>query len=297
MMNSISLLKVFLTVLLAAIVSPCQPEGPIAPAQIDHAFTVYGKAWGEPDIGKRAELLAQVWAKDGQYRDPTVALTGAKALSLHIGEFLQQYPQAKITMTSKIDSYGSTFRAHWFLDFGDGKTAALEGLDFGELNNEGRIAKITGFFGPLRKEEVAKNEAIVDQYLKSLFTKFDPVGLDKVLSPDVVYTQAAGLPYGGTFHGLPEMMTMYQKSAKYSRMLVADGWTLATNPATKKVIASFTVHCIANKSGKAIDMAIQESFELRDGKIIGITPFYFDTKIFGEFLNETSIMKDRRRDH
>jgi ketosteroid isomerase-like protein len=285
-MKSVSLLKVLLTLLLAAIISPCRADDPITPTQVDQAFALYGKAWGEPDAGKRAELLARIWAKDGQYKDPTVALTGAKALSLHIGGFLQQYPQAKLTITSKTDSYGSIFRASWLLDFGDGKTPTLEGLDFGELNGEGRIVKITGFFGPLHREEVAKNEAVVDKYLESLFTKFDPIELDKVLSPDVVYTQAAGLPYGGTFHGLPEMMKMYQKSSEYSRMLVVDGWTLATNPVTKKVIASFTVRCIANKSGEVLDMAIQESFELKDGKIAGITPFYFDTKFFAEFLGK-----------
>jgi ketosteroid isomerase-like protein len=285
-MKSASLLKVFLTILLVAFISPCRAEGPITPAQIDHAFALYGKAWGEPDAEKRVELLAQVWARNGQYRDPSVALKGAKALSLHIGKFLQQYPRSKFTKTSKIDSYGATFRAKWLLNFGDGKTPALEGIDFGELNSKGRIIKITGFFGPLPKEEVAKNEAIVARYLESLFTKFDPVALDQVLAADVVYTQAAGLPYGGTYHGLPEMMKMYQKSSEYSRMLVADGWTLVTDPTTKKVIASFTVRCTANNSGKVLDMAILESFELKDGKIAGITPFYFDTKTFAAFLGE-----------
>ena len=33
-------------------------------------------------------------------------------------------------------------------------------------------------------------------------------------------------------------------------------------------------------------MQIQESYDLRDGKITGITPFYYDTKTFGEFVNE-----------
>lgn len=278
--------RAFLTVGLAFAVSLCRAEGPLVRAQVDHAFELYGKAWGEPDAAARAALLAQVWAKDGQYKDPSVDLKGAEALSLHIGGFLRQFPAAKLTMTSRTDSYGTTFRADWLLDFGDGKTPALEGFDFGELDSEGRITKIAGFFGPLSKVETVKNEAIVAKYLESLFTKFDYAGLDNVLATDVVYAQAVGLPYGGTYHGLPEMMKMFIKSSEYSSMIVVDGWRLSTNSVTKKVIASFTVRSTAKKSGKVLDMAIQESFALRDGKIVGITPFYFDTKTFVEFLNE-----------
>lgn len=291
-MKSVSLLNVFFTICLAAIVSPGRAEGPITPAQVDHAFAVYGKAWGEPDAAKRAEYLAEAWAKDGQYKDPSVAtVTGAEALSQHIAGFLQQYPGAKLTMTSKTNSYGGTFRADWLLDFGDGKTPPLEGFDFGELNSEGRIVKIAGFFGPLPQEETVKNEALVAKYLESLFTKFDYAGLDSVLAADVVYTQAVGLPYGGTYIGLPGMMKMFIKSSEYSSMVVVDGPTLSTNPVTKKVIASFTVHVTAKKSGKVLDMAIQESFELKNGKIVGITPFYFDTKTFAEFVNEPGVTK------
>jgi ketosteroid isomerase-like protein len=289
-MKSSAILNVFFTIFLAAICNPCRAEDLIAPTQVDRTFAVYGKAWAEPDALKRAEYLIQVWAKDGQYKDPSVApLTGVEALSRHIGEFIRQYPKAKFTKTSKLDAYGTTFRADWFLDFGDGKTPALTGFDFGELNSEGKIAKIAGFFGALRNAESVKNEAIVAKYLTSLFTKFDYAGLDSVLAADAVYTQAAGLPYGGVYIGLTGMMKMFRKSSEYSGMVVVDGPTLTTNSLTKKVIASFTVRSTAKKSGKILDMAIQESFELKGDKIVGITPFYFDTKTFTEFLNEPKV--------
>lgn len=285
-MKLVPALSVLLMIVFVSLVNPARAEAPSAQTLVDRAFALYGKAWAEPDAGARAALLAQVWAKDGQYKDPSIDLTGAEALSAHIGEFLQQFPGAKLTMTSKTDTYGRTFRAGWLLNFGDGKTPALEGFDYGELDGDGRIAKIAGFFGPLANEDTAKNEAIVAKYLESLFTKFDYAGLDSVLAADIVYIQAAGLPYGGTYHGLPEMTKMFIKSSECSSMVVVDGWKLSTNSVTKKVVASFTVRSTAKQSGRVLDMAIQESFELRDGKIIGITPFYFDTKTFVEFLNE-----------
>ena len=279
-------LNLLAAICLLSFVNQGRAEVAITQAKMEHAFKVYGQAWGESDAGARAALLAQVWAKDGQYKDPGVALTGAEALSRHIGGFFQQFPGARITMTSRSDFYGTSFRADWLLKYGDGKTPSLEGFDYGELDNEGRIAKITGFFGPLLKTETVQNEATVARFLEALFTKFDYAALDKVLSPEVVYKQAVGLPYGGTFIGLPEMLKMFIKSSGYSSMVVVDGWKLSTNPETQKVVASFTVRCTAKKSGKVLDMEIQESYDLRDGKITGITPFYYDTKTFGEFVNE-----------
>jgi hypothetical protein len=40
------------------------------------------------------------------------------------------------------------FRFGWKMVVADGSTA-LEGMDFGELDEKGQIRRITGFFGPL----------------------------------------------------------------------------------------------------------------------------------------------------
>ena len=135
-------------------------------------------------------------------------------------------------------------------------------------------------------DDTVRNEVIVAKYLESLFTKFHYAGLDSVLAAEITYAPAVGLPYGRTCRGLAERMKMFIKSSECSSMVVVDGWTLSSNRITKKVLASFTVRSTAKKSNRVIDMSIQESFELREGKIVGITPFYFDTKTFAEFLNE-----------
>lgn len=273
-----------------ALLTPSRAAESNDQAQVDHAVAVYGQAWLEPESDARAALLAQVWAKDGQYKDPTVSLKGAEALSQHIAGFLQQFPGAQMYPTSRVDFHGTAFRFSWVLIPAVG-APPLEGFDCGERDADGRIVSITGFFGPLPKTGTVQDEAVVTKYLESLFTKFDYAGLDQVLAPDMVYTQATGLPYGGIYHGLPEMMKMFTKSSEYSSMIVVDGPTLSTNPVTKKIIASFTVRCTAKKSGKVLDMAIQESFDVRAGKITGITPFYYDTKTFVEFLNEKGALE------
>ena len=276
-------LTYFVTFLLA--VCSSHADEPTPQARTLNAVDGYARAWDETNADTRAALLAQVWAKDGQYRDPSITIKGAEALSLHMGEFHQTYRKAQIFPTSKVDFYGPVFRATWTLDFGNG-TPLLDGYDFGELDGEGRIIRLTSFFGLLPDIKSAANEAIVSGYLDGLFKKFDLVALDKLISKEAIYTQAVGLPYGGTFIGLPEWVKMYTNAQTYFNLQVIDTPTFYTNPTTKKVVANFTIKCFSKKSDRQITMAILEQFELKDGKIVGITPFYFDTKTFVEFLNE-----------
>ena len=49
--------------------------------------------------------------------------------------------------TSGIDAHHGAIRFTWTLRAGDGKIVT-EGIDFGELADDGRLSRITGFFGP-----------------------------------------------------------------------------------------------------------------------------------------------------
>ncbi len=284
-MKSAKPLTFLLTISLVSLTSICRAEDENAQARILKAIDGYGQAWKEADAEKRANLIGQVWAQDGLFKDPSVTLRGAEALSLHIGKFVRDFPGARLLPTSKIDSYGTAFHFSWSLILADG-TLAVEGFDYGELDGDGRIRSIVGFWGRLPNEEARNNEAIVANYMDSLFQKFDLAELDKIISKDAAYTQAVGLPYGGTYSGLPEMVKMFTKAQSYYSLQVIDGPVFYTNPTNKKVLVSFTIKCASKKTEKQITMAIIETFELKDGKIVGITPYYFDTKTFVEFLGD-----------
>ena len=112
----------------------------------DEAVTTYGAAWNEPDAGKRAALLDRAWADDGVYLDPTARAEGRDALTTHIAGFQSMMPGHTIDMTSGVDAHDGTFRFAWVMRNADG--VALEGMDYGELDDDGRITRIVGFFGP-----------------------------------------------------------------------------------------------------------------------------------------------------
>jgi hypothetical protein len=115
---------------------------------LTETIVMYCAAWGEPDVSKRTHMLKKTWARPGTYTDPTAHVEGREALIAHIGKFLEQYPGAQIVVSSAVDTHHERFRFRWKMLGADGSTA-LEGMDFGELDEKGQIRRITGFFGPL----------------------------------------------------------------------------------------------------------------------------------------------------
>lgn len=110
-------------------------------------IALYGAAWNEPDDAARAALLERAWSDDGVYRDPLGLAEGRAALVAHIGGFHTLMPGHTIEQASGVDVHGAWFRFAWRMR--DGNSVVTEGVDFGQLAADGRIERITGFFGPL----------------------------------------------------------------------------------------------------------------------------------------------------
>jgi hypothetical protein len=107
---------------------------------------LYMNAWNEPDSAKRATLLEQCWADDGVYVDPVSDVRGRDGLDSAIGGMHKQQPGASIALASGIDQHHNQVRFRWEFRQPDGKTA-IAGIDYGELADDGRLARIIGFWG------------------------------------------------------------------------------------------------------------------------------------------------------
>jgi hypothetical protein len=110
------------------------------------AVAAYGAAWNERDEAARSALLERAWSEDGIYQDPSARAEGRAELVAHIGGFQALAPGHTIELVSGVDHYGSLFRFAW--EMRNGQERVLEGVDFGEFADDGRIRRITGFFGP-----------------------------------------------------------------------------------------------------------------------------------------------------
>jgi len=122
-----------------------QVPQPLPQAELDKLVAGYVAAWGEADDEKRMQLLETVWAEDGLYADPMTYLPGRAQLHAWIGGFLKQVPGAYFTLAGPVEAHHNMLRFFWVLHYPDGRE--VKGMDYGEVDSDGRLRKITGFFG------------------------------------------------------------------------------------------------------------------------------------------------------
>ena len=104
------------------------------------------RAWHERDETIRRSLLEKSWADGGVYTDPDGTIEGREALVEAIGVFHASRPDVRIEIRSRVDAFGAHFRFVWATVDGGGEVRR-EGIDVGEVDEDGRIVSIIGFFG------------------------------------------------------------------------------------------------------------------------------------------------------
>lgn len=117
---------------------------------VERLIDTYCSAWCEPDSARRAAIINEIWDEEGTYTDPTAHVVGRDQLNDHIGSVLAHYVGARVVRTSVIDAHHNRVRFTWKMVMPDGKSLP-EGIDFGEVTNEGKVRRIVGFFGSLKQ--------------------------------------------------------------------------------------------------------------------------------------------------
>jgi hypothetical protein len=121
-------------------------------ATIDRYVSLWQEDQHEAAI---AEVLATCWTEDGTYTDPQAGvIRGRQAMIGFVKGFFRQFPNASIAATSRVDSHNGSARFGWSIQRRDG-TVVLEGVDFVDFAEDGRIRRIHGFFGPLPERDDA----------------------------------------------------------------------------------------------------------------------------------------------
>lgn len=111
-------------------------------------------AYADPDAARRAAAVQRVWAQDGRLIDPPLAATGHAAIGQQADHLLAQFPGHRFVRSSGIDSHHRMARYAWQLVSPDG-AVVLDGIDIAEVDADGRLVQVTGFFGPLPTLEPA----------------------------------------------------------------------------------------------------------------------------------------------
>jgi hypothetical protein len=256
----------------------------VSAQQLPKAIDLYVRAWNESNHEDRMAILSSFWREESIYEDPGSYAKGKAALKNIIESFWKDFPGATFEM-GPVLSKGSFHTWEWKI-FDSKNALMLTGVDFAETNAADQMLHLVGFWYPPQKNLAESNINLVKIYFESLFKKQDFATIEKIISEDAVYHQAAGLPYGGTYKGFAEWMKMITKVTGYVDLQIEEEPQYFTNEDKNTVMMRFTIQCTSKKSGQKISMPLSEQFELKDSRIISIQPFYFDTNAFAAFLKQ-----------
>lgn len=103
----------------------------------------YAESWSMPEA-ERLGRLAETVAAEISYTDPHVTLTGIPAFSQYIGGFQTNLPGAGFEIREAAGHHGRTL-AQWNMVASD-KSVIGTGVSFADLGEDGKLARITGFF-------------------------------------------------------------------------------------------------------------------------------------------------------
>lgn len=104
----------------------------------------YLATWNETDAARRQAAIARAWAASGRYRDPLMGSSGHGEIDAMLAAVQARFPGFVLKRTSKVDCHNDAVRFSWSLGPADGP-AVVEGVDFGTLTPDGKLASIVGF--------------------------------------------------------------------------------------------------------------------------------------------------------
>lgn len=110
--------------------------------------------------------------------------------------------------------------------------------------------------------------------------KGDLAAMAALLDPEIVVHEAAGLPYGGEYHGPEGMGALLQKLNT-----VLEGFQVKPEQyfvSGDDVAALIRVTGRGRLTGQAVDMPVMEVWRIKNGRAVMIRPFYWDTAEFSK---------------
>lgn len=115
---------------------------------LESTIDTYLDAYGTPDVARRAELIAQVWATDGHLIDPPLDGQGHEGIDAMSAAVQGQFAGHTFRRTTAVDSHHGVARYGWALVAADG-SVTLGGMDVAVVDADGKLSKVVGFFGEL----------------------------------------------------------------------------------------------------------------------------------------------------
>jgi SnoaL-like domain len=115
-------------------------------SDLDVTVDTYLAAWTEGDAGQRAALIERVWADDSRLNDPPFVARGRRSISQLAAVRQVEHPGYTFRRVNGVEADDEGLCFAWQFVGPDG-TAAIEGVDVGELGADGRLRRVTRRYG------------------------------------------------------------------------------------------------------------------------------------------------------
>jgi uncharacterized protein len=120
------------------------------------------------------------------------------------------------------------------------------------------------------------NLELATRFYDAIFSG-DWVFIGANVTDDFAVVEAEGLPYGGTWKGVPGFQKLFAAMGlEYFQDLDIQRKAVTAND--EYAMAYFRLAGTARSTGRKVDIEVAEVTTFRDGKIACLKPFYFDTK-------------------
>lgn len=101
--------------------------------------------------------------------------------------------------------------------------------------------------------------------------------IDEYMSDDLVIVEAESLPYGGLYPGRTALRDLFAKVMSYWIDPSID--IHAITAGQDRGVGLLTLNVTSPRTGRRLALDIAETFRFRDGKLVEIKPYYFDTHL------------------
>lgn len=115
---------------------------------LDELIDLHLQAYADADAARRSAIVERIWSPTGELVDPPLEAAGHEGIAALADAVLAHFPGHGFRRTTVIDTHHDRARYGWALVAPDG-SVALTGTDVVELTSDGRLARVTGFFGEL----------------------------------------------------------------------------------------------------------------------------------------------------
>lgn len=107
------------------------------------------EVWNTTNAEKKVALVEAALELNVHFVDPNHNIIGRGAFLRMVEKVQGQIPGARYSRTSTIDMQHNHCRYHWAIHRND--SLLMSGFDVTEVNDGGKIVKVTGFFGELER--------------------------------------------------------------------------------------------------------------------------------------------------